>query len=134
MTSYAATCRCGQLSATVTGDPVRVSVCHCHNCQKRSGSTFAAQARWPVEQVAISGQARIWQQAGDEGGTATFSFCPDCGSSLFYTNEGMEDLIAIAMGGFAGTGWVLPVPQYSVYESRKPEWVAIISDGIDHWQ
>jgi hypothetical protein len=47
MTARTACCRCKQLSATVTGDPVRVSVCHCLNCKKRSGSAFAVQARWP---------------------------------------------------------------------------------------
>ena len=48
-----ASCRCGQLKATVAGDSVRVSVCHCLNCKKRSGSAFAVQARWPKEDVAI---------------------------------------------------------------------------------
>src|SRR5262245_60383971 len=29
-----ATCRCGQLKALCEGEPVRVSVCHCLECQK----------------------------------------------------------------------------------------------------
>ena len=32
MTTRTASCRCGALSVTVTGEPVRVSVCHCLNC------------------------------------------------------------------------------------------------------
>ena len=34
-----ATCRCGRVQAVCVGDPVRVSVCHCLDCQRRSGST-----------------------------------------------------------------------------------------------
>ena len=57
MTSRTASCRCGRLSATCTGDPVRISVCHCLDCQRRSGSSFAAQARFPVHQVTIVGES-----------------------------------------------------------------------------
>ena len=56
MTTHTASCRCGQLPATVTGEPVRVSVCHCLDCQRRSGSAFAAQARFPAETVTIEGE------------------------------------------------------------------------------
>ena len=55
-----ATCRCGQLSATCTGEPVRGSVCHCYDCQKRSGSAFAVQARFPSEAVTISGEHKLY--------------------------------------------------------------------------
>ena len=48
MTTRTATCRCGQLRAECQGEPVRVSVCHCLDCQKRTGSVFAAQARWSL--------------------------------------------------------------------------------------
>ena len=57
MTTRTASCTCGQLTAVATVDPVRVSVCHCLACQKRSGSAFAAQARWPNDQVTVTGEA-----------------------------------------------------------------------------
>ena len=49
-----ATCQCGQLAVACEGDPVRISVCHCLDCQKRSGSSFAAQARFPVDKVTVN--------------------------------------------------------------------------------
>ena len=48
-----ALCRCGQLTATATGQPVRISVRQCLDCQKRSGSAFASQLRFPAAQVAL---------------------------------------------------------------------------------
>ena len=83
MTTRTAACRCGQLCATVTGDPVRVSVCHCLDCKKRSGSAFAVQARWPADQVGIKGHSKKWVNIADSGNRITFHFCPECGSRLF---------------------------------------------------
>ena len=67
MTNHTASCRCGQLRATVSGEPVRVSVCHCLNCKKRSGSAFAAQARWPEEQITIEGRSNSFELVADSG-------------------------------------------------------------------
>ena len=52
MTAYPASCRCGQLRATATGEPTRVSVCHCVDCQKHSGSAFAARVRLALRNAA----------------------------------------------------------------------------------
>ncbi len=126
-----ASCQCGQLSVECAGDPVRISVCHCLNCQQRSGSSFAAQARFPVGNVTITGVSHEWTRVSDEGKSATFHFCTKCGSTVYYTNEQMPDLIAVAVGAFADPHF--PAPVYSVYEERKHRWVDIIGDGIEHF-
>ncbi|MBB3911207.1 GFA family protein [Sphingomonas desiccabilis] len=126
-----ASCRCGQLRATCTGEPVRVSVCHCLECQKRSGSAFAVQARWPDAQVALSGEFRTWSQQGDSGAGAKFRFCPTCGATLVYASEGMPGLTAVAVGAFGDPGF--PAPHYSVWEDRKHAWVTVCADGMEHF-
>ena len=124
-----ARCFCGQLSVECRGDPARISVCHCHDCQRRSGSAFAAQIRFATDAVRVIGDSRSWTRIGDNGGRCTFHFCPDCGSTLFYDLESMPGLRAIAMGAFAGTE--LPWPQYSVYEARRLPWVEIVGANIE---
>ena len=131
MISRTASCRCGQLRATASGDPVRVSVCHCLNCKKRSGSAFAVQARWPVEQVSIEGESKSWSLVADSGNRATFHFCPGCGSDLFYDINGKFDgLLAIPLGAFDDPWFGRPA--YSVWEERKHDWVEIVGDDIEH--
>ena len=125
-----AICRCGQLSATCTGEPVRVSVCHCYDCQRRSGSAFAAQARFPADAVTISGEYKIYEHVGDSGNSASFHFCPTCGSTLWYHARPYSELYAIAVGAFADRDF--PPPHYSVWEGRKHPWVKIDGDGIEH--
>jgi hypothetical protein len=131
VTSRTASCRCGQLTATCTGEPVRVSVCHCLNCQKRSGSAFAFQARWPHDAVVIGGTANAWTHTGDSGLPATFYFCPRCGSTVYYIAAGLPDLTAVAVGAFADPNF--PPPAYSVYEERKHKWLRLDGD-IEHFQ
>lgn len=126
-----ATCACGQLAIECVGDPVRISVCHCLDCQRRSGSSFAAQARFPADRVTVSGQSRQWSRTGDEGGVADMSFCTECGSTLFYVAYVDPDFVAVAIGGFADPDF--PAPNYSVYEGRKHGWVSIVGDDIDHY-
>lgn len=126
-TTRTASCRCGQLKATVTGDPVRVSVCHCLNCKKRSGSAFAVQARWPAAQVEIDGRSKSFEKVADSGNRATFHFCPDCGSDVYYVIDGKFDgLIAIPVGAFDDPYFA--TPDYSVWEQRKHAWVEILGN------
>jgi len=131
MIDRTASCRCGRLKATVSGEPVRVSVCHCLNCKKRSGSAFAVQARWPKTQAKIEGSSKTFVIAGDSGNPATFHFCPECGSDVFYTITGkFDDLVAIPLGTFDDPYFA--TPEYSVWEQRKHDWVEISGEGIDH--
>ncbi len=125
-----ATCRCGQLEATCAGEPVRISACHCLNCQKRSGSAFAAQARWPDERVTVSGESRTWSHTGDSGRRADFRFCPRCGSTVVYVSEGMPGVTAVALGAFADPSF--PAPRHSGYEERKHPWVEILGEDVEH--
>lgn len=125
-----ATCRCGQLRVECEGEPVRISVCHCLDCQQRSGSVFAAQARFPSYKVTITGEARDYVHIADSGNAASFHFCTSCGATLWYEGGGIPDTIAVPIGNFADP--LFPAPAFSVWEERKHRWVAITGDGIEH--
>jgi hypothetical protein len=131
VTTRTASCRCGQLRATVTGEPVRVSACHCLHCKKRSGSAFAVQARWSAEQVTIEGHSKAHVHAADSGNRITFHFCPDCGSDVHYEIDGKFDgLVAIPLGAFDDPWFASP--RFSVWEKRKHDWVDILGEAVEH--
>jgi hypothetical protein len=125
-----AKCRCGQLSAMCTGEPIRISVCHCLACQLRTGSAFAAQARFLDEMVEIAGTAKSWQRTSDIGVVGTYWFCENCGSTVYYKAGPFPGMTAVPIGAFADPDF--PAPSASIYEERKHRWVAIIGDDIDH--
>jgi hypothetical protein len=112
-------------------DPVRVSVCHCLACKRRTGSVFGAQARFPAGAVTISGASRQFVRIGDAGSRALFNFCPNCGATVHYTIEGSKGYIAIPVGAFAEP--LFPGPTVSVYEERMHSWVQMPKD-IEHME
>ena len=132
MTVRLASCSCGQLQAEVRGDPTHVSVCHCYACQRRTGSVFSAQASFLRKSVSIRGIGTEFVRVGDEGGRFRFTFCPECGSTVFYVEEGDEQHIAIPVGAFADS--LFPVPTISVYEERRHSWVSLSDDVVEHWR
>jgi hypothetical protein len=132
MTTRTASCSCGQLRITCEGEPVRVSICHCLECQKRTGSVFATQARFPRGSVTIEGEATRWTRRGDSGGSATFGFCPTCGSTVYWEPKEMPDIVLVAVGAFADPGF--PPPHVSVYDQRQHPWALAAGQlPLEHW-
>lgn len=125
MTTHTASCRCGQLRATATGEPVRISVCHCLDCQKRSGSAFAAQVRFPADAVTVTGEAVAW--TAENGGI--FHHCPVCGATIAFA-AAIPETIAIPLGAFDNPHAFSPT--VSVWEARKHPWLAIAGAVIEH--
>lgn len=123
MNSRQAACSCGQLKVIVKGEPTRISVCHCLECQRRTGSAFGVQARFPEEAVRIEGASTEYVSTGDSGKSVRFHFCPECGSTVWYRIDAAPGFIAVAIGAFADP--LFPAPKVSIYESRKHAWVAI---------
>lgn len=127
MESRVAACSCGQLKATVYGEPVRVSICHCLACQRRTGSVFGVQARYLRKDVTVTGVSTEYHRAGDEGPGARFHFCPQCGATVYYSLLAHEEFIGIPVGAFADPNF--PAPRVSVYEERMHQWVAPPADA-----
>ncbi len=127
MSTRTASCTCGQLTLSTADDPVRVSVCHCLACQRRTGSVFGAQARFNRSGVTITGQSTQYTRIGDEGCAVVFHFCPQCGATVHYAVAGYdEETIAVPVGAFADPEF--PPPGFSVYEERKHAWVGLPAD------
>jgi hypothetical protein len=129
MTLRHAACSCGQLRLTVSAEPLRVSICHCLACQRRTGSVFGAQARFPSEAVQVSGESTAYVRVGDEGSRITFHFCPECGATVYYDVDDRQEHVAVPVGAFADPGFA--VPSFSVYEERMHSWVGLPA-GIEH--
>ena len=105
-------------------------MCHCLAYRQRSGSAFSAQARFRLDQVTITGRTKSWVRTADSGNLITYAFCPDCGSTVHYTGGNFPDLVAVPVGAFADPHF--PAPQFSVWETRKSEWVEILGASVEH--
>lgn len=123
MTTRDAACQCGQLRVTCTGEPVRVSMCHCFACQRRTGSVFGVQARFRADQVEIFGESREYVRTGDSGLPIVQRFCPECGATVWWTLERDAGLVAVAVGAFADPAF--PAPRVAVYEDCRHPWAQL---------
>ena len=107
MTSRTAACSCGQLRVTCEGEPVRISMCHCLECQKRTGSTYGVQARWPATQVAVDGRSSRFAQLLGESRLAWIAavVLQALPFALGHAYQGPVGVVAIFFSGLiTGTG------------------------------
>jgi hypothetical protein len=122
-----ANCSCGQLSITADGEPVKISACHCRECQRRTGSAFGVAVFFDRENVTTSGTSNSYKRPGDSGKSIEFRFCPVCGSTVFWMPEFREGLVAVALGCFYEPSSL--VPTQSVYEESRLRWVGFDLSG-----
>jgi hypothetical protein len=73
--------------------------------------------------------AREYVRVGDDGGRITFRFCPECGSTVYYSIDIEPDLVGVPVGAFADP--TFPAPTYSVYEARRHAW-ARVPESVQH--
>lgn len=126
-----ASCSCGQLNLQCVGEPVRISMCHCLECQRRTGSVYGVQARFPRDAVSdIQGTSSRFSRVGDSGGRAIFHFCPRCGTTVYWEFDALPEFLAIAVGAFADP--LFPAPRVSVYEDRRHAWALPTTLELEH--
>jgi hypothetical protein len=121
MTTRRAACNCGQLHLSIEGEPVRISMCHCLECQRRTGAVISNQAGFRREQITFAGTATEWTRSSNSGNRLTFRFCPKCGSTVYWTGESFPGLVVVAIGTFADPSF--PPPAISVWEETRHSWV-----------
>jgi hypothetical protein len=97
-----------------------VSSCCCTRCQRRTGGFFGVTAYFhPSQMVARQGEASTFQRSE---GSATFHFCPRCGSNVWWLFPDEEDdVIGVAGGCFADPE--LPSPVRMVFTATKHPYV-----------
>jgi hypothetical protein len=123
MTTRHATCSCGQLNLTVEGEPARISMCHCLECQRRTGAVISNQASFRREQITFAGKSAAWTRTAESGNAITFHFCPTCGSTVYVEGQGFPGYVAVAIGNFADPGF--PAPTISVWEESRHSWLEL---------
>ncbi len=92
-----AQCCCGSLHAEAEGDPDLVAVCHCTQCQRRTGSAFGAIAFFSAGQVRTAGASKVFTREGRMARKLHFHFCLDCGSTVFWEAEFRPGQMGIAV-------------------------------------
>ncbi len=118
-----ARCTCGRLQVACDGDPVRISICCCRACQRRTGSAFGVGAYFPEAAVAVEGAASAFTRSSDAGRWLTFRFCPECGSTVYWTMELRPGIVGVAAGASADPDF--PTPEVALWTEAKAPWAPL---------
>ncbi|OWV82316.1 aldehyde-activating protein [Rhizobium sp. R634] len=126
-----AQCHCGSLRAKTASEPLMVSLCHCRDCQRRTGAVAGSGAIFEKAEVTIEGERKLFERDGADGRKVRFHFCPTCGTSLYWEGDFNLDLCVVAVGAFADPAF--PAPLVSVYEQFRHDWFQL-PDGMKRAQ
>lgn len=117
-------CNCGAVRYRIEGEPMVVAQCHCHNCQRQSGSAFSVNLLVKVTNLTTSGDLTTYVDKDTMSGAPNLrKFCGVCGSPIlceFSNGSGM----VIVKAGTLDNPAAFP-PSISVWTSRILPWVQL---------
>jgi hypothetical protein len=76
-------CQCEGIRYRVEGHAQHVDLCHCADCRRSSGAPVVCWAGFPDASLTLE---KGTPKSFNSSGAAYRSFCPDCGTGLFYRN------------------------------------------------
>lgn len=123
MDQRAGGCSCGAVRYQVRGAPVRMLNCHCRDCQRASGSAFAAIFVVPKSQFEISGDLRYHAAVGSSGKRIERGFCPVCGSQVAIRLERAPDIVALQAASLDDPS--AHRPTFDIYTDSAQPWDAM---------
>lgn len=116
-------CNCGAVRYRVARAPLTVYICHCHLCQKRTGSAFSLSAVFPREALEITaGEPGRTERILPDGAKNVSWICEACPSRLHTQREGRPTL-NLRAGTLDDTRWIRPVAQ--MWISSAQPWAII---------
>ncbi|MBV8456955.1 MAG: GFA family protein [Acetobacteraceae bacterium] len=123
-------CNCGAVRYLVTRPLLTVYICHCHLCQKRTGSAFSMSVVLPADGLQIVAGELLWTERLLPSGTRNVSWlCPACYSRIYTRREGAQT-INLRAGTLDDTSQIRPVAQF--WTSSAQPWALIKDDVLSY--
>lgn len=119
-------CVCGAVRYRTKAAPLRITICHCRWCQRRTGTAFGTEVVFDDADVEFSGNTPTrYRHVSDESGRwLDIEFCPRCGSNLGFTLEAAPGMRAVPAGTFDDPGFLGPERQITrhVFTRSRRDW------------
>ena len=135
-------CTCRAISYRMTSKPLFVHCCHCHWCQRETGSAFAINAMIEADRVVLaSGEPEIVDTPSNSGKGQKISRCPACRIALWSNYAGAGDKVRFVRVGTLDDADRCP-PDIHIFTSSKQRWVVLPAgvpavaeyyDRNEHW-
>ena len=125
MAEHRASCQCGAVKVGSMAEPDFIIACNCKACQKKTGAPFGTGAYFKQSDFQVSGDTWKYTRTADSGRSLTNHFCPNCGTTIFWTLDMRPDHVAVGLGSFDTKA---PKPTRVIWMSQKHDWVEFPED------
>ena len=120
-------CACGAVRYRLTAAPMFVHCCHCHDCQRQTGSAFVLNALIESSRIELlSGELEAISMPTDSGRPHDIYRCPRCRTAL-WSDYGQRRVLRFVRVGTLDNPSALP-PDVHIYIRSKLPWVVLPKD------
>ncbi|MBS0219542.1 MAG: GFA family protein [Proteobacteria bacterium] len=125
-------CVCASVRYGLSAAPLLAFACHCHDCQKRSGSAFSFPLIVRTADLTVTGEVEIERLATRSGREIDHTLCPRCRCRVMSRAVATPEYLSLRAGTLDDASWVVPIVQTWV-ESAIP-WAVIPGVRIVAWK
>ena len=116
-------CFCGAIAAEMRGEPFWIAFDHDDDCRRAIGSPMTVWVGYRPSQVRLT---RGTPKSFSKTRGVVRTFCPDCGTAIGYTDEGLEGELYLAIG-FLDHPERFPPQAHAYWRMRLP-WLRFADD------
>jgi len=118
-------CACDSVRFQMISRPLFVHCCHCHWCQRETGSAFVLNAMIETAQVMLTkGKPSKVMIPSESGKGQQMVRCPDCQTTLWSHYAGIGDKVSFIRVGTLDKPGTVP-PDIHIFTSSKLPWVEL---------
>lgn len=123
-------CRCGAVRYTLAVDALPPTyACHCHQCQKWTGSAFSLQALVPEAAITIGGPLATFERRTEDR-VSTQHVCGECHARIYNTNTRRPGL-AVVRAGTLDESELLECRAH-IFTATRQRWL-LLPDDVPQW-
>lgn len=123
-------CRCGATRYALALDAVPPAyACHCHQCQRWSGSALAIQILVPEAALTVAGPVAVYERTTEDR-TSTQRVCGVCHSRIYNSNTRRPG-VAVLRAGTLDRSEELDCVAH-IFTSSRQHWLKIPED-VPSW-
>ncbi len=117
-------CACGAVRYRLTSAPIFVHCCHCHDCQRQTGSAFVLNALIETDRVTLlKGAPEPVAVPTDSGRPHDIYRCPECQTAV-WSDYGHRSFLRFVRIGTLDDAAALQ-PDVHIYTRSKLPWVRL---------
>ncbi len=130
-------CVCKKIRYSIRGEPLRITICHCSWCQRRTGSAFGVELVFEKDHVKFqSDSLSVYRHVSEISGRwVDQHFCSTCGSNVGLTLEAVPSIQSISAGSLDNQNWSAldQLDRRHVFIRSARQW-ALIPDDVEQFE